>query len=299
MNLKVLFLLLLFLPGCASVKIYTNEEDKKNSKAVGLKFYQSKPFLLVEHNPSKDVKVKTSIVYLPDLANPRYIRTKTGWGSANATMAFANGVLTSYGAVTDSKVPETITAFSGLLTAAAGVPGALSPTVADDAAEQGGGDEDIQKVWKEQAEKLIDIIGEEEKEKGVVKPGKELRNLSKLATGPSNPGKVDLKKLIAQLKDPILKDITLKKYARKKEIADQLTKVANNIAKLNLPDAARRPSDQMTKDQLVKDLLSIAKAINPPKPQKVSYVELFEILYQGNAYTFKKIDFPTAEAKKP
>ncbi|MBK7626724.1 MAG: hypothetical protein IPJ16_05915 [Bacteroidales bacterium] len=51
--------------GCASVQIYSNN-DLKNK--TGLKFYSVKPYLLVELKSEKDMTVKTTVVYLPDLA---------------------------------------------------------------------------------------------------------------------------------------------------------------------------------------------------------------------------------------
>lgn len=120
MKTVTLMLCIIFLSSCAGVKIYNDENCSKENE-VGLKFYQPKPFLLVEHHPAKDVKIKTSIVYLPDLANERFVKVKNGWGSVEANIAFENGVLKSFGSISDSKGPETVTGLAGAVTALAGL----------------------------------------------------------------------------------------------------------------------------------------------------------------------------------
>jgi uncharacterized protein YceK len=67
------------MSGCASVNFY-NSPDLTGK--TGLKYYNPKPYLLVESNATKDNSVKTSIVYLPDMANPGYIAIKPGFGSS-------------------------------------------------------------------------------------------------------------------------------------------------------------------------------------------------------------------------
>lgn len=100
------------LYGCASVQIYSNN-DLKNK--TGLKFYSVKPYLLVELKSEKDMTVKTTVIYLPDLANPQYLIVKPGVGSNELKMAFTNGILNSYGLTYDANVAETINSLAGLL----------------------------------------------------------------------------------------------------------------------------------------------------------------------------------------
>jgi hypothetical protein len=110
-----LFFTLLFLcliSGCASVNFYTTADLKVRT---GLKYYNPKPYLLVESNATKDNSVKTSIVYLPDMANPVYIAMNPGFGSSELKVALNNGMLSSVGLLNESKIPESMDALAALL----------------------------------------------------------------------------------------------------------------------------------------------------------------------------------------
>jgi len=115
--MKKLFLLAtaLSLTSCASVQFYN---DAGLTQKSGLKIYPPKPYLLVERSPGTDVNIKTSIVYLPDTQNPTYVKVVPGLGSSDLQLELENGMLKSYGLTTDSKIPETISAVTELLTAA-------------------------------------------------------------------------------------------------------------------------------------------------------------------------------------
>jgi hypothetical protein len=104
--------MLLVLYGCSSVRIYSDSNQKNKT---GLKFYNVKPYILVELKSEKDLTIKTSVIYLPDLANPQFLIVKPGMGSNELKMAFTNGMLNSYGLTTDSKVAETISSLAGLI----------------------------------------------------------------------------------------------------------------------------------------------------------------------------------------
>ena len=106
----------LAVAGCARLAIYKNEELQ--GPEAGIKFHYAKPYLLVARTGNKDKPVEVSVIYLPDLANPMYAKLKTGYGSADLSLGFQNGMLTNVGQKTDTKIPETITAFSGLAAAA-------------------------------------------------------------------------------------------------------------------------------------------------------------------------------------
>jgi hypothetical protein len=60
--------------------------------------------------------VRTSVVYLPDLTKPQYIRQRPGIGSNALKLDISNGFLTSYGLTTDTKMPETLGKITDLLT---------------------------------------------------------------------------------------------------------------------------------------------------------------------------------------
>jgi hypothetical protein len=112
-NLLLLSGILLLISSCATVKFY---QDPALKKETGLKVYAPKPYLLVEYQGTKTVSLKTSIVYLPDLSDPQYIRIKPGIGSAALKLELTNGVLTSYGLTTDTKIPEVLAKVTDLLT---------------------------------------------------------------------------------------------------------------------------------------------------------------------------------------
>lgn len=111
-NLVFMALALSLLYGCASVQIYSDDGLKSTT---GLKFYTAKPYLLVELKSEKDMTIKTTVIYLPDLTNPQYLRVKPGVGSNELKMAFSNGILNSYGLTNDTKVAETINSLAGLI----------------------------------------------------------------------------------------------------------------------------------------------------------------------------------------
>lgn len=111
------------LYGCAGTKFYKEEAGSGNSdktlKETGIPFYPPKPYLLIARTGEKDKPVSASIIYLPDTSKPLYAVPKSGIGSANLTLGFSNGILTSFGQQTDPKITELITSF-------AGVPGLLA-----------------------------------------------------------------------------------------------------------------------------------------------------------------------------
>ncbi len=106
----------LLMSGCASVKIYSDASLKRET---GLRYYTLKPYLLVEYQSVKDNTIKTSVVYLPDLLSPQYVRLKPGIGATNAKLTFANSALASYGAETDSQLPKAMDAFAAILSKSA------------------------------------------------------------------------------------------------------------------------------------------------------------------------------------
>ena len=110
-----LFGCLFLFSNCSTVKFYNDSTLKTET---GIKVYSAKPYLLVT---SINDSLSTKIVYLPDLTNPQYIKLKSGLGTSNLSLTLTNGILTSYGLSTDTKIPETITAATGLLTGVASI----------------------------------------------------------------------------------------------------------------------------------------------------------------------------------
>jgi len=111
LSLGICSLLFCLLSGCASVKIYSRPDL---TGETGLKFYTAKPYLLVEPNGEKDNVVKTSVVYLPDMANPQYLVMKPGLGKNELKLGLTNGSLSSYGVLSESQIAETINALAAL-----------------------------------------------------------------------------------------------------------------------------------------------------------------------------------------
>ena len=107
---------IILLAGCATVKVYSDADLKKET---GLRSYTLKPYLLVEYMAEKDNTVKTTVIYLPDLASPQYMVLKPGIGSSELKMNFKNSALESYGVMTDSKLPESMEAFAAILSKSA------------------------------------------------------------------------------------------------------------------------------------------------------------------------------------
>jgi hypothetical protein len=107
---------LLTLSGCATVKFYSDPDLKKET---GLRYYTLKPYLLVEYKAEKDNTVKTNVVYLPDLFDPQFMKARTGIGKNDIKMTFANSALVSYGAVSQSQIPELMEAFANMLSKSA------------------------------------------------------------------------------------------------------------------------------------------------------------------------------------
>jgi len=112
----VIFGSFIILAGCASVKFYS-DSDLENE--TGLRYYTLKPYLLVEYKAEKDNTVKTTVVYLPDLATPQYMGFRTGIGKNDIKLAFTNSALTSYGAVSESMFSETLESVASMLSKSA------------------------------------------------------------------------------------------------------------------------------------------------------------------------------------
>ena len=81
----------------------------------GLSFYEPKPFLFVAVN--KDCISTATLISLP--GERKSVKFRSGYGSSDLSVAFANGILTNAGQKTDTKIPETITSIASLGTAMA------------------------------------------------------------------------------------------------------------------------------------------------------------------------------------
>jgi hypothetical protein len=96
-----------FLSGCAQLEFHDGWVSG------GAHFYDPIPYVLV--TVGKDCTASASVITVP--GTPRTVLFHSGYGSANLSVAFQNGMLSSVGQQTDTKIPETITALTGLATA--------------------------------------------------------------------------------------------------------------------------------------------------------------------------------------
>lgn len=115
-NVIFIVAIAVLITSCATVKVYSDAELKKET---GLRYYTLKPYLLVEYMAEKDNTVKSTVVYLPDLASPQYMKLQPGIGSSELKMSFKNSALETYGVATDSQLPKALEAFAAVLSKSA------------------------------------------------------------------------------------------------------------------------------------------------------------------------------------
>ncbi len=122
----IIYMLIAYaVTSCSSIKFYNSHHDE-----VGLKYFYPKPYILVQHNVSKDTPVKISLIYLPNLQDSQFVKVRNGIGTNQIEIDITNGILTKISSTADSKTPETITALGSLATALASFikPTSASPT---------------------------------------------------------------------------------------------------------------------------------------------------------------------------
>jgi hypothetical protein len=109
---------------CARVEVTRLADAKTYSE--GIRFYRPAPYVVT--SLEKDVCTHR-IVYLPDPDEEYLIRVRSGLGTVDAKATLENGwSLTAFGETRDSKIPETITAVGGLLTAVTAKAEQLAPS---------------------------------------------------------------------------------------------------------------------------------------------------------------------------
>ena len=99
--------------GCSTVEI-TKLSDSAYSS--GLRFYRPEPYLLVTQDNNGNSQ--TSMISLPNKNEEYVIKPKVRLGTVNVSATLEGGWnLTQLGTTVDTKVPETITAIAGTITA--------------------------------------------------------------------------------------------------------------------------------------------------------------------------------------
>jgi hypothetical protein len=261
----------ILLSGCAGVKLY-KEETFKNQ--TGLKFYYPKPYLLVERNGAKDVPLKTTLLFLPDLTNPVYVKIIRGMGSNAFSLALANGALSTYGLTTDSKVPETIAAAGGLLTGAGGLLSGIAANKAGGDVEQAASVKDLQLVQPivdkakadlDNAITFPDFITVAQKDAWKATQT-EIQNTKKLVDA-MDPAPATIKKIIESLD----------------KLTELLTQAQCKQETAACKNFNSRPASLV-------DQLNKAKGILQPKENtNMATFELYEIITDKGAMTYKLI----------
>jgi hypothetical protein len=93
--------LIVLLSGCATIDF---------GEGGGLTYYDPKPYLFV--STTADCVSTATIVVIPE--KKRSMKFIPGYGSSELTATLSNGMVTTVGQTTDSKIPETISALASL-----------------------------------------------------------------------------------------------------------------------------------------------------------------------------------------
>jgi hypothetical protein len=104
---------LLVFTRCAPVQFYSN---KALTEKTGLKYYTVKPYLHVERDAETNRISKATVIYLPDLANPQYMRIREGVNSKKVNLKFSNGSIDTFGYSSTGKVGESVDALAAMIT---------------------------------------------------------------------------------------------------------------------------------------------------------------------------------------
>lgn len=111
--------------GCARVEVRRLSDAERSSDAtLGTRFMQPWPYLLVTEQSKADKSVErmASVVYLPRTDAEYVVNVVPGWGTVDGSVQLKDGwMLQSVGVKADSKIPESISAISGFVTAASGI----------------------------------------------------------------------------------------------------------------------------------------------------------------------------------
>lgn len=95
-------LLALLSTGCAEVK-YCRMSGNDDDTATGIRYYDSSPFLLLQHDPTGKTW-QTQLLYLPDQTKENQAKITCWLAANNSTFTFSNAVLAS----TSVNVDETV-----------------------------------------------------------------------------------------------------------------------------------------------------------------------------------------------
>jgi hypothetical protein len=283
MKTKTLLLLtgLLIFNSCATVKFY---DDSKLKEESGIEFYAPKPYLLVERKPAKDVALKSSVIYLPDLSKPKYAKLQAGFGSNDLKLSLSNGIITSYGVTTDSKVPETITALTGVLSATGTTYKSFAEAInlldGEETSESEPVEESGDVASMKKAKTILDAV---------LTDLDGIKNSQLLTTNQKAEINTALGILTTQIAE--INKLSIKQIPSIAVEINKATKILNGIKISSDSDNAKD-----FKDKLARNIKEIEKAVNLLNPQKkpvTSTFELYEIIISNSGTTLKRVIFPT------
>lgn len=109
--IAVVAITIIILAGFAPVKLYSNSGL---TESTGLKYYTLKPYLQVERASNNSI-LKITVIYLSDLENPQYMVINFGLGSRKVDLKLTDGAISTLSLSSDSKIPESIDALTGLI----------------------------------------------------------------------------------------------------------------------------------------------------------------------------------------
>jgi len=263
--LSYCLILSIILSSCAGINVYSDGSLKHKT---AIKVHLPKPFLLVERSPAKDVDIKATIVYLPDLSESLYIKAKNGIGTSNLTLNLEKGYLSQYGAVIDSKTPEIITAVTGGL--AAFLPFTKSADTATEAALQAADASDLLELERH----LINIK----------------KDIEATSNAEMTQNQLDGK---AKLTEHLQKAIDIaKEYkpVRNNELYKLLTNCVKQLDGLMFTEpqseVKKKHNDVFAK---LKAELDLGMATIRPSEPPIPVIELYEILYDKKGYSLKRV----------
>jgi len=278
--MKKIFLLLIpiIFMNCATVSFYKNEDL---TQETGLKFYHSKPYLLVEKSPQKDIKIKSTIIYLPDLENPTYAEIKPGFGSSDLKLDLENGVLKSYGFTSDNKIPETVGALAGSLTSVTGAYKTITEAIGIlDGIDNSQEEETEQQSSDADKVKLLQKIEPDVK--------LTVKDLNKLKV--TEPSDIALRDAVKADVSTIVQEIGNYDPSKIKEIAKGLRANAKRILTiLSTADTEDGKNLNSSLNKISKKLIKAADTIDKPKAQKSEW-ELYEIVISGGKTKLVKVE---------
>lgn len=270
-------LILVLFSSCATVKFYDDSALKNES---GIEFYSAKPYLLVERQPAKDVAIKSTVIYLPDRANPKYAKLKPGFGSSDLKLSLENGMITSYGVITDSKIPETITAITG----AVGTAGTTYQAIAD--AIKSSKSDDVSNAFNEVLEDNTNLKKAKAIIDNVIKDF-ELIKGSDLFT---ENQRAIFNSLLAQLK---IQDFTIDRptFFQIQHLVTELDKIIKGLNAIEVE--AESDDGKKLKGRLKNNIKELTKArllLKAKEKAPVSTFELYEIVITQEGTTLKRVE---------